>query len=269
MQRRTIPSGQVDLATWEVGDAAGPTVVAVHGFPDTHTLWDGVVRQLADRFRVVSYDVRGAGESTAPGQREGYAVDRLVDDLVAVLDATVGTGGQAHLLGHDWGSVQLWEAVLREREDSRLTGRLASFTSISGPSLGQFAAFLRSGRRPSRVLAVANQMLRSSYVGLFHLPVLPAVVMGAVAGRTGSNGINLYRANLARIGSPRLSPTSVPVQVVVATRDAFLRPEIFADAAQWVERLERVEIDAGHWTPRTHPGRIAALVAEFVAQTDR
>jgi pimeloyl-ACP methyl ester carboxylesterase len=48
-------------------DASRPTVVLVHGYPDTSSAWNGVVRHLASRYRVVTYDVRGAGASTAPG----------------------------------------------------------------------------------------------------------------------------------------------------------------------------------------------------------
>jgi pimeloyl-ACP methyl ester carboxylesterase len=239
----------------------------VHGFPDTHRLWEGVAGRLADRYRVVSYDVRGAGRSGAPRHRAGYAVERLVDDLVAVLDATVGGEGKAHLLGHDWGSVLLWEAVLSERLDPRLTGRLASFTSISGPSHGQFAAFLRSARRPGRVLAVASQVLRSSYVGIVSLPLLPDVALRVVAGRTGANGLNLYRANLSRLQSADDRVTTVPVQLVVATRDPFFSPAIWADTDRWAVHLERVEVAAGHWTPRTHPERIAGLVSSFVERS--
>ena len=40
-----------------------------------------------DDWHVVTYDVRGAGSSDAPASREGYLCARLVDDLVAVLDA--------------------------------------------------------------------------------------------------------------------------------------------------------------------------------------
>jgi pimeloyl-ACP methyl ester carboxylesterase len=268
-----VASGEVDLAVWDSGPLGAPTIIAVHGYPDTHRLWDPVVRALPPSLRVVAYDVRGAGGSSAPAQREGYAVDRLVDDLVAVLDATIDGRGRAHLLGHDWGSVQLWTAVQREQVDARLTGRLASFTSISGPGLDQLGAFLRSGRRPGQLPAVLGQLVRSSYVGLFCLPVLPAVVMGAVAGRTGSNGINLYRATIAgggrsSVGHSPLARTRVPVQLVVATGDPFLRPEVFADTTRWAEDLERVDVAAGHWSPRTHPELIAALVADFVGRTE-
>jgi pimeloyl-ACP methyl ester carboxylesterase len=267
VRRLSVPSGGVELAVWVSGDRpehdrTAATVVAVHGYPDTHSLWEPLVRQLPPHLRVVAYDVRGAGESGAPADRKGYAVARLVEDLVAVLDATLGSTARVHLLGHDWGSVQLWEAVLAEGSDPRLSGRLASFTSISGPSLGQFAAFLRSIRRPGRVAPVAMQLLRSSYLGLFLLPGLPQLAMGAVAGRTGANGVDLYRANVSV--RPRPAVTKVPVQLVVPIRDLFLSPAVYAEAGHWTEQLERVDLDAGHWAPRTHPVQLAALVSSFV-----
>ena len=67
--------------------ASAATVLLVHGYPDTQQVWDPLVERLAAKHRVVTYDVRGAGASTAPRHRAGYLVARLVDDLVAVLDA--------------------------------------------------------------------------------------------------------------------------------------------------------------------------------------
>ena len=69
------------LAVYEEGDPDGPTVVLVHGWPDSHTLWDGVVSLLAERHRVIRYDNRGAGASDVPGPVEAYAISRLADDF--------------------------------------------------------------------------------------------------------------------------------------------------------------------------------------------
>ena len=53
----------VRLAVQEHGDRRNPTLVAIHGYPDNHTIWDGLVPLLTGRFHVVTYDVRGAGDS--------------------------------------------------------------------------------------------------------------------------------------------------------------------------------------------------------------
>ena len=50
-------------------DPRRPTVLAVHGYPDNHHLWDGVAEHLSDRYNLVAYDVRGAGESGRPAAR--------------------------------------------------------------------------------------------------------------------------------------------------------------------------------------------------------
>ena len=267
--RGTVRSGDVDLAVWEFGDPANPTIVAVHGFPDDHTLWDRVTARLVDRFHVVAYDVRGAGESTAPERRSGYSLRRLTDDVVAVLDATLAAGRRAHLLGHDWGSTQLWEVVTREATDPRLTGRVASFTSISGPSLDHLGHFFRSAVSSRRITAVAQQALRASYVGMFCLPVLPELALRPFVGRNGTNGVNLYRANIpARLRAPRAAITDVPVQLIQLTRDPFIAPAVDDGIERWVRRLERVRLDAAHWAPRSHPDRLATLVADFVYRVE-
>ena len=51
-------------------DPQRPTVLAIHGYPDNHHLWDGVAGQLSDhhngKYNFVAYYVRGAGESECP-----------------------------------------------------------------------------------------------------------------------------------------------------------------------------------------------------------
>jgi pimeloyl-ACP methyl ester carboxylesterase len=96
---RRVTGAGVDLAVTEWGDPAAPTVVLVHGYPDTSALWRPVVAELEPRYHVVTYDVRGAGDSTAPDAgRAGYTLDLLVDDLAAVADAT-SPGRPVHLVG--------------------------------------------------------------------------------------------------------------------------------------------------------------------------
>src|ERR1700690_1944378 len=121
--RSRLDSGDVKLAVPRRGDPARPAVILVHGYPDTQAVWDEVAELLEDRFHVVTYDVRGAGASTAPGGTEGYAFARLIGDLETVI-REVSPDRPVHLVGHDWGSLQCWEAVSRPR----LGGRVARFT---------------------------------------------------------------------------------------------------------------------------------------------
>ncbi|HEX2131741.1 MAG TPA: SDR family oxidoreductase [Actinophytocola sp.] len=260
VRRRWVESGGVRLAVGERGDPAAPTVVLVHGYPDNSRVWDGVAERLGERFHVVTYDVRGHGESSAPRGRGGYRMGELVRDLHAVVRA-VGDG-PVHLVGHDWGSVQAWAAL-----DPTL---VRSFTSVSGPDLGHVGEWVRGWwRRPG---AVAKQGLRSWYIGAFQVPVVPELVWRVMRGRfhadyrDARNGVQLYRANMfRRHATPRVT---VPVQQVALTNDPFVTTRLLEAAEPWCDRLYRRELVAGHWAPRTHPDPVARMITDFVEHVD-
>lgn len=290
MQSLRASSGDVTLSVRvHPGGDDAPTVLLVHGFPDTQAMWDPVVRLLGavHGLRLVTYDVRGAGGSTPPGDADGYATERLVDDLVAVMDLTSAGRTPLHLVGHDWGSVQLWDAVTTEDVDPRLRGRIASFTSISGPSLDYVAHALRRARATGDLRLLAAQAGRSWHVAAFQLPWLPELVWrrrgdwlrarldrvermvdghwADTFAEDGALGVNLYRANVRRrMRDPRPGRTRVPVQLVVPELDHFLVPALYRHLGEYVPDLTRVDVRAGHWVPRQQPELVARLIAEHV-----
>ncbi|MFE9745367.1 alpha/beta fold hydrolase [Saccharothrix saharensis] len=232
-----------------------------HGFPDTSEVWDPVARRLAERFWVVRYDVRGAGGSEAPAGRgsRGYRMERLVGDLAAVVE---GVGGPVHLVGHDWGSVQGWAAVVARPE------LFLSFTSVSGPDLGHLGDWVRRNR--SRPVTVVKVLGRSWYIAGFKVPGVaeavwrvPAVRRWMGAGRRELvNGLGLYRANMGRGWKPE--KVAVRVHQIELKNDPYVVREHLEAAEPWVEELTRSTIDAGHWAPRTHPELIARHVEDAV-----
>ena len=80
-----------------------------------------------------------------------------------MLDATVPAGEQVHLVGHDWGAIAGWEVIAAETWDPRLEGRLASYTSSSGPSFDHLGSVASSWRGR---LQLMPQLLHSWYVWL-------------------------------------------------------------------------------------------------------
>ncbi|AEV74984.1 short-chain dehydrogenase of unknown substrate specificity [Mycolicibacterium rhodesiae NBB3] len=283
-------SGDVQIAVYEEGNPDGPTLVLVHGWPDSHVLWDGVVPLLADRFRIVRYDNRGVGHSSAPKSTSEYRMSCYADDFAAVIDSAA-PGEKVHVLAHDWGSVGIWEYLSR----SGASDHIASFTSISGPSADHMNRFiigsLKRPYHPRRFLRGLSQLLRLSYMIFFSIPVLaPVAVRLFIADgikraltlrdgipadrlqhsesyeRDAASSIKVYGANYFRtLRSARKDHyVNVPVQVIVTTRDQFVRPFIYDEINHWVPRLWRRDIKSGHWAPMSHAPMIAASVAEFV-----
>jgi pimeloyl-ACP methyl ester carboxylesterase len=280
--RRVRATDGVPLAVYESGDRRGPTLIAVHGYPDNHHVWDGLAAALAGDFHVVTYDVRGSGASGKPRGRHPYRIAQLVDDLVAVVSA-VSADEPLHLVGHDWGSIQLWPAV----RDARLAPRVAGFTSISGPCLDYAGAWLRKAYKHPR--AAARQLAHSYYIAAFQLPRLPEAAArrglldravqragpGADGGwRTSAdkvNGIWLYRANMVpHLRRPRPVPATIPVQVVVPEADAFVTAALASEApSPWVPDLTVHRVAGGHWVVSEQPAAIARLVRDFAARAAR
>src|SRR5690606_9327769 len=150
-----------------------------------------------------------------------------------------GRDRPVHLVGHDWGSVQSCDFATVGRTE----GRIASFTSMSGPSLDHFGHWIeRRVKRPTprRVGQLLGQGAKSWYVYLLHTPVLPELAwrgpLGAAWPRllarleTGprdgyptaslrsdaAHGAWLYRDNVRRrLRSPRADAYAhAPVQLI-------------------------------------------------------
>ncbi|WP_329467642.1 SDR family oxidoreductase [Streptomyces sp. NBC_01431] len=288
-RERWVRTGGIELCVAELGDDSQPTVLLVHGYPDSKEVWSEVAERLAERFHVVLYDVRGHGRSTAPTPlRGGFTLEKLTDDFLAVADA-VSPDRPVHLVGHDWGSVQGWEfATVRRTE-----GRIASFTSMSGPSLDHFGHWIKnrmSHPTPRKVGQLLGQGAKSWYVYMLHTPVLPELAWRGPLGKRwpkilqrvekvpadgypteslaqdAAHGAWLYRDNVrARLRRPRTDAYAhVPVQLVTPLDDAFLSPKLYAELEQWAPQLVRRTLRAKHWVSRTRPDQLAAWIREFV-----
>jgi pimeloyl-ACP methyl ester carboxylesterase len=289
---RRVAGAGVSLAVSELGDATRSSVLLLHGYPDTQAVWSGVAARLAERFHVVAYDVRGAGESEAPADPGAYRLADLAADVSAVL-AAVAPGRRVHLVGHDWGSVQGWAFAA----DAAIAPKLASFTSISGPPLDHVGAWFAAGLSrpdPARWAAMAEQACRSWYVGALSLPGVAEVAWplawgpmwpafmtwgedvpggaahpAATVATDGVRGAGLYRQNVwERLLRPNPAPARVPVHLIVPARDRYLSSALYEGIGAVAPSLVRRDVDAGHWLPRTHPGPLADWITAFIEDVE-
>lgn len=286
---RIVRNGDVDIAVYEQGNRKGETIVLLHGWPDTHHLWDSVTPHLIERFHVVSVDNRGHGKSTNPESFRDFALAELASDYLAVIDA-VSPDEPVHVLAHDWGSVAMWEAVCEPGAERRV----ASFTSVSGPNADHLSKWARQrvSRPTPRSLALAIGQLGSfGYMVWLMTPVLPkaafSLLMSEDRWREGlsriegaapekislgptfeqdiGNGLRIYRANVVgTLLTPRERHTEVPVQVIVGTRDPAIRQSGYDDELKWAHQVWRRVVTGGHWLPFSHPELLATSAVELI-----
>lgn len=285
MRRTTVASGTAELAVFERGAATpdNDSVVLVHGWPDSHAVWDLVADRLAARgHHVVSFDVRGVGASGPAMTHRPYRLTEMAADIDRVVAATCPDRA-VHLVGHDWGGVEGWEYVSTDA----CLGRVSTFTTVSGPNLDHLGHVMRRDVR-----AAAVQGAKSLYTIVLSIPGVRIGIWRLGFGRlfrlwlrltegvrpeSGYPGddlvdvaiaaVPLYRTNIfPRLFRPRIRPARVPVHQVVATKDNYVSASVLAHSAAFVEDFTRTEIDAGHWSPRTHPDEITDAVHHYVTQ---
>ena len=291
IERKVASSGGVELAVLEGGEADRPTVVFIHGYPQTKEIWGEVLDRLVGRYHVIAYDLRGFGGSSRPRGPASYDYERLGDDLAAVAEA-LAPGRPVHLVGHDWGAIMGWEFATVDR----FADTVASFTAVSGPSVDHLVLDARSMLKrptPANLVKIARRLRRSWYVLVLWTPGGPTVAWRlALAGgrwamflkriervperpaaslpRDGFHGAKLYRRNIPRqLLRPRRDATArMPVQLVVPTRDHFISPDYYEPAGRFVSTLKRRVVGTGHWVPQTEPDLLARWISEFVDEVE-
>ena len=163
MESLTVRSGDNYLHVVHAGNPAHPTVLFLHGYPDSHRVWRESMVALSDEYHVVAFDMRGVQGSGPPAPAADYRIDCLLPDIEAVIDEMCGARGRVHLVLHDWGSTIAWSFI----SQPAYARRVISLTSMSGPHLRIWQLWMAEGiksLRPRRMAQVIWQLIKSSYV---------------------------------------------------------------------------------------------------------
>ena len=250
-------------------------MLLLHGFPQDSRCWNEVGPALRDAGHdVIAPDLRGASPNNRPQDRSAYRLPRLVADVLRIADEH--NADRFHLVGHDWGGALGW-AVAAQHPD-----RVASFTSVSTPHP---AAMVRA-------LTRSTQALRSSYVGLFNVPVVAeSVLRFALRPMLKASGCPApYADHYAEINRDRsrltgalnwyrgvrpgdltgIGASAVATLFVWGNKDFALGRVAAEGTASFVTGRYRFdEVDGGHWLPETMGADLARRILDHVGSAAR
>lgn len=74
----------------------GPTILLTHGYSATSQMWRGQVEALSEEHQLVTWDMRGHGQSDSPEDPALYSEPATVADMAALLDAV---GAKTAIIG--------------------------------------------------------------------------------------------------------------------------------------------------------------------------
>ena len=273
LDRVALPTG-VDLDVQVAGSRDRPPVILLHGFPESHRTWRGIVPDLARDHFVLAPDQRGYARSSKPDGVEQYAPDRIMADLLALADH-YGID-RFTLVGHDWGGAVAWMAAL---QNPRRVERLV-IVNAPHPLIFQRSLFDSHEQRAASqyITRFRDTSLDGGLVGAglerFFSTTFAQVLTRAVAGEDkaayldewGQPGamtamLNWYRASSIIVPAPDetpprpawldgpFPPVTQPTLVVWGTGDKALLPVQIEGLDAYVPDLTLVRVDAGHFVP--------------------
>jgi len=147
-----------DISMYYVEAGGGEPLVLVMGLGADHLAWGFQFPVFAERYRVITFDNRGAGQSDAPDR--SYTTRMMADDTVGLMDA-LGID-RAHVLGVSLGGMIAQEIALNHPARVR---SLQLHCTLGRPD-NYLKAQLANGRVQRRKLT-PEEVLRAGYPWLF------------------------------------------------------------------------------------------------------
>lgn len=264
-----------------VTQGQGPLMLFLHGFPDFWYSWRHQIPEFATDHRVVALDMRGYNDSEKPPSRSAYRMKQLVADVAGVIEQ-LGEG-RAILVGHDWGGAVAWATAQARPE---LVARLVVL-NMPHPAL-----FREGLRRPA-------QLLRSWYILLFQLPLLPELLLtvngaelvarifrGSLVNRRAitHNDLDCYRQAMLKPGAATAQLNyyrsifgggaarphrvlKMPTLLIWAQEDAALGQELTVGTERYVQDLTlRLVPACGHFVQQEKPLVVNAEIRAWLSR---
>lgn len=272
MESIKVSNGDVELHVNVAGE--GPTVLFLHGWPDTSALWNDVANDVVGAgYRVAVPDLRGCGLSSKPTDVARYAMHELVGDVACVI-AALGDE-KVTLVGHDWGANLAW------------------VTATYRPDLVERLVVVSVGHPTSFRSAGLEQQIKSWYTLLFFHegvgeaflrkndyeamrrwtghPRVEAIIEELERDGQMTTHLLWYRANLPPesfvADPPILPPVEVPVLGLWSSGDAALSERQMTNSSPYcAQGFTYVRFEGpGHWLPLEAPHEVGAEIVNFIS----
>jgi pimeloyl-ACP methyl ester carboxylesterase len=254
-----------------VTKGSGPLVVMIHGFPDFWYTWRNQIPALAENHTVVAIDQRGYNWSDQPEGIDAYQMERLVDDVRAVVRHF--EQDQAIIVGHDWGGMVAWQFAMRYPD---ITSRLVVLNLPHPNGLRRELATNEAQQKNSayarffQTADAGRTVQADALVRWVKDPEAKAKHLEAMKRSSMEGMLNYYKANYPR--EPYTAPTEpgprvqCPVLMFHGLKDQALLADGLNGTWQWLDReLTLVTIpDADHFVQHDAPDLVTRTMVKWL-----
>ena len=271
VERISVLNGNVELYVQVAGE--GPTLLLLHGWPDTGALWDHMAPRLIEAgYRVVVPDLRGCGLSSKPFDTESYQMAHLVSDVRCIIDAVEAP--RVTVIGHDWGAALAWAVatVLPDRVESLVVLSVGHPTAFRSAGIEQqvkswyMLLFANDGLGEAFLRQNDHEALRH-WIG--H-PRADEIVEELERDGQLSAHLRWYRANVPMdsflVDPPVLPATEAPTLGIWSSGDFALTEHQMKNSANYCANgFTYVRLEGfGHWLPLEASGELTREILNFL-----
>ncbi|HEY2750435.1 alpha/beta hydrolase [Phenylobacterium sp.] len=280
---RRITANGFEFAVDEAG-VGDRLALCLHGFPESRFSWRFQLPMLAAMgYRAWAPDLRGYGQTEPkPQDVASYRIDRLMEDVAALIDASGATS--VTLIGHDWGAGLAWTfAANHVRPLERLVIMNVPHPAIMSAHLRRswaqlkkswYMFFFQLPGLPERAMTAADaRAIRNAFHGMaldktnFTPEVLDRYAADAQRPGAMRGMINWYRAAMREQGK-LAGPWPVietPTLIVWGEEDAALGIELLDGTDEHVRDLTISRLPGvSHWVQQEAPTAVNAIVQSWL-----
>ena len=286
----TIEANGLTFAYLAAGDE-GPLALCLHGFPDSAWTWRHLLPALADAgYRAVAPFLRGYAPTEVPADGL-YQSGAVAADAIA-LHGALGGGGDAVLIGHDWGALAAYGAAGHAPERWRRVVTAAvpppaavatSFLTYDQLQRSWYMFFFQSALAdvvvPMDDLAFIDGLWADWSPGFDAQAELPAVKDALRDPANLTAALGYYRATLGtgerspgydEVEAAGAAPLPMPVLYLHGHRDGCMGAENIDDSVRGslphpASRIDLVD-GVGHFLQLEDPARINQSILDFLAE---
>jgi pimeloyl-ACP methyl ester carboxylesterase len=240
----------------------GAPVVLLHGFPLSREIWQEQRKRLADRWRVITPDLRGHGKSPAPDG--AYSMEAMARDVFALLDSL--RIAKAVIMGHSMGGYVTLAAAKIAPERFLGLGLVASQAAADTDDA-------RQGRfkMVEKVVAEGNTAVAEAMIPRLFAPGADAKIVDAArqmilntrrAGIIGTLQGMAARENTEAV----LAKMNVPVLLLAGEHDQIIPPAKSQALAAGMPTATLAIVErAGHMPMLEEPVQTTTAIGDFLS----
>lgn len=244
---------------------SGFPVILLHGFPLDHRMWDKQSDSLAERYRVITPDMRGMGKSEV--SKDVISLQQYADDILALMDELQIK--KAALGGFSMGGYVAF-ALMRKAPERFAALILANTRPEADAPEGRKNRMNMAASLYEKGAAAASDSMLPKLITEQSKESMPALVEELSQIMTSMQPEGLVHASLAmafRSDSVDMLPSiAIPTLVITGEQDPITPPDVMKKMADSIPQAEYHVIQhASHLTPMEQPNAFNKLLRDFLA----